>query len=315
MKAKYPISKEFFPFNKFVAPRSRFILFLARIFLKTPSFVFKTKDIQTTTHKIDGYNGNKVTLYMFLPKSNPNTDKAIIFIHGGGFIFEGFSSHYKIAMEYARRCNCKVIYVKYNLAPKNPFPSPQYDCYYSYRYIFDHAEELGINTNKIGITGDSAGGTLALTSMLIAKEEGFSHYPLFQILIYPWLDNRNNSESNKLYTDTPMWNSTLSKTTSKYTNKKGKKFPPHIISPIEYKDLSFLPPAYIEVAQYDCLRDDGILYAKKLKENNIDVILHLLENAMHGYETKYNAPKTREMIEKRIAYINEIFEKNNKKQS
>lgn len=307
MKSKYPISKEFFPFNKFSAPMNRFVLCLAKIFLRTPRFIFKDKNINTKTIIIDGYEGSKITLYLISPKNIIEPSNAIIFIHGGGFVFEGSTSHFKIAKEYALRCNSKVIYVKYNLAPKYPFPHPQYECFSAYKYVFDNAEQLGINKDKIGITGDSAGATLAVTSLLLAKEKNFNKYPLFQLLIYPWLDNRNNSESNKKYTDTPMWNSTLSKRSGKYTNKNKVVFPSYLVSANEYGNYSFLPKAYIEVAQYDCLRDDGINYAKLLNEAGIETRLYEVEGSMHGYETKYSAPTTRRMIEKRIEYINDCF--------
>ena len=145
--------------------------------------------------------------------------------------------------------------------------------------------------------------------MLLANENKKPYKPLFQLLIYPWLDKRRNSESNKKYVDTPMWNSTLSMKTGKYTNPEKKEFPPYINSPVEYNDLSFVPPLYLELAEYDCLRDDGILYASILKKHNIPVTIEDTKGTMHGYDTKYKAKTTQENIQRRIEYINKMFNK------
>lgn len=307
MKTKYPIKKEYFPYNKFTAPKAKRILSAAQKYMKTPKFIYKDKELDVKTEFIKGYKDEEIEINIISPKNNNETLPCIFFIHGGGFVYEGFSSHYRLAMIYAKRCNARVVYIKYKLAPKYPFPYQQYECYNALNYVFDNAEKLLIDRNKIALTGDSAGAFLCVSPLLIAHEEEKDLKPLCQVLIYPWLDNRSNSESNKKYTDTPMWNSTLSKSAGNHTNPNHIEFPPHLISPVEYKDLSFLPPAHIEVAEFDCLHDDGILFAELLKNQNIAVEFYEVKGTMHGYDTKIKAPTTQEMIEKRINYLNKMF--------
>ena len=307
MKTKYPIKKEYFPFNKFTAPKGKKTILLAQKYMKTPKFLYKDKDLVVENKIIDGYKEEKIEIYIISPKYDEEILPCILFVHGGGFVYEGFSSHYRLAMIYAKRCRARVIYVKYKLAPNYPFPYQQYECYNVYKYIFDHYDELKIDKTKIALTGDSAGAFLCVSPMLIAHEEGKDYKPLCQVLVYPWLDNRNDSESNKKYTDTPMWNSTLSKNAGNLTNPNNIKFPPHLISPVEYHDLSFLPQAHIEVAEFDCLHDDGVLFSNLLKENNIEVEFYEVKGTMHGYDTKLKAPTTAEMVEKRINYLNRKF--------
>lgn len=110
---------------------------------------------------------------------------------------------------------------------------------------------------------------------------------LFQLLVYPWLDARNGregctpSESYRRFTDTPI----------------------AYRSPVEAEDYTQLPPAYIEVAEFDCLHDDGVLYASLLENAE----LHEVKGAMHGFDTKWTAPTSQRMIAKRAEYMRGWF--------
>lgn len=310
--SKYPINKEYFPYNRLKPPSSRFVIKLAQSFMRVPRFFKKDKELNIEKITIDGYKNEKFDLYVLGKKDLKDNAPALIFFHGGGFIFDASKSHYQLAVLYAKRCSCKVIYVKYNLSPKYHFPYPQQEAYLATKYVFEHTRELNINVNKIGITGDSAGATLALSSIIIAREEHNEIYkPLFSVLIYPWLDNRGTSESSKKYTDSPMWSSKLSSKVGKYNNPDKIDFPKRYNSIVEVNDLSYMPKAYIEVAEFDPLHDDGILYYQLLKKLNIEAVLYETKGTMHGYDTKFNASTTQKMINQRIEYINSSFNKDN----
>ncbi|MCR5491911.1 MAG: alpha/beta hydrolase [Bacilli bacterium] len=278
--------------------------------MRVPRFFLKNRCAKAESIVIKGKQDEEFSLYLLTPKEllEEKNLPALIFVHGGGFVFEASSSHYKLALAYALKCRCKVIYVKYNLAPKYPFPFPQEEGYKALEYAYTHATDLGIDPNKIALTGDSAGATICVSAILQAQEEGKDWKPLFQLLIYPWLDKRGDSESNRKYTDTPMWNSSRSKNSHSYTNPENKEFPPYINSPVEYGDLTKMPPAYIEVAEFDCLHDDGVLYHSLLKEAGVESILHETKGTMHGYDTKFKAPTTQKMVKQRIEFIRAMFE-------
>ena len=210
-------------------------------------------------------------------------------------------------MTYAKEARCKVVYVRYRLAPRHPFPTPQEDCYEALCWVYDHAEELGIDRMCIGIAGDSAGGTLTVTSCMMARDRGTKLRPLFQLLVYPWLDDRNCSDSYHRFTDTPMWNSVLSKKVTPIINPDPASVPLAYRSPAEADNHADLPPAYIEVAEFDCLHDDGVLYAELLRDNGTAVEFHEAKGTMHGFDTVFNAPTSRAMLAKRIAYIRKMF--------
>lgn len=306
-KTKYPISEESFPYNKFTPPMSKWFVTLAQKGMKVPGFLWKDPDLEVQSLKIPGYQEGEIEVFLLTPKNIEPPSPCLVNIHGGGFVLEGAASHYYMAMTYAKEARCKVVYVRYRLAPKHPFPVPQEDCYAALCWVYDHAEELGIDRTRIGIAGDSAGGTLTVTSCMMARDRGSKVRPLFQLLVYPWLDDRNCSDSYHRFTDTPMWNSTLSNKVGPMINPNPDATPKAYRSPVEAENFEDLPPAYVEVAEFDCLHDDGVLYVKLLKEAGVEAEFHESKGTMHGFDTKYTAPTSQAMIAKRVMYMKRMF--------
>jgi acetyl esterase/lipase len=140
----------------------------------------------------------------------------------------------------------------------------------------------------------------------MAKERNHPVKFLFQMLPYPFLDARNESESCKRFTDTPMWNSSLSDRIGPMT-KVDKNDPNYIwYSPVEAESLAGLPPAYIETAEFDCLHDDGILYARLLQREGIEVVLNETKCTMHGFDIAIKASTTMAVMEQRIAFMKRL---------
>ncbi len=306
-KQRYPINREFFPYSRFTPPISDRFIQIAQRWMNPPRFIYRDPEIETRLQTIPAFHHGQIELYIFTPKNIPKPAPCLVNIHGGGFVFEGFNSHFHHAITYAKEAGCIVTYVRYRLAPVYPFPYPQEDCYAALCYVYDHADEIGIDPLRIGIGGDSAGGTLTVTSCMMVRDRGTKIHPLFQLLIYPWLDDRNVSESYRKYADTPMWNSTLSEKVGPLTNPDPSATPLAYRSPVEADIFRDLPPAYIEVAQFDPLHDDGIYYAQLLTAAGIPVELHETSGTMHGFDTKINAPTTRQMLRSRIEFMRKEF--------
>ena len=309
MRTKYPISREFFPFNMFAPPMSEKFVRLAQKHMKTPGLLWKDPALDVKTRTIPGYQGGEIEVYIITPKDLPSPASCLVNFHGGGFVFEGYTSHYRMAMAYAKEGRCKVVYVRYRLAPDHPFPVPQEDCFAALCWVHAHSAELGVDPGRIAVGGDSAGGTLSVVACLMARNRSAAVTPLFQLLVYPWLDGRNVSDSYRKYTDTPMWNATLSKKVGPIINPDPASVPLAYRSPVEAESHADLPPAYVEVAEFDCLHDDGVLYARLLQECGIPVEFHEAKGTMHGFDTVFNAPTSQAMLKKRIAYIRQMFAK------
>ena len=262
--------------------------------------------VTVTVHEIPGYQNEMIKTYVIEPKNVDKELPCLVFFHGGGFLLKASEAHYQIAKEYAERIPCKVVLTDYRLAPKYPFPVPVEDCYFTYKWVLDHVDMLRINKNKIMIGGDSAGGNLATAVTLMARDRQLS-VPKALLLIYPATDRRMITESMKKYTDTPVWNAKLSK--MMWDAYLGEQIPEHIeyASPIESSSFEGFPPTYIEVAEYDCLRDEGIHLYERLKDENIEVEFCEIKNACHGFETAVGSSITRECINRRINWFQKII--------
>ncbi len=306
---KYPIKKEFFPFSYFKPPINKRFLSLASSFMKTPKFIFKDKEVNVKKYRIESYDKEEIDCLMITPKNIGDNSPCLIYIHGGGFVLEAAHYHYKNALNYAKRCNCQIFFIKYRLAPKYPHPIFFEDCYYGMDWLYKNSEKLKIDKEKIAIGGDSAGSTLAVGICMMARDRNHPVKFLFQMLPYPFLDARNNSESCRKYTDTPMWNSSLSSKIAPMTKVDRNNNNYFYYSPVEANNFENFPPAYIETAEFDCLHDDGILYSKILIKEGVEVELYETKGTMHGFDIVQNAKTTKQAIEKRIIYMKNKFYK------
>ena len=277
--------------------------------MKTPRFAKRDKDVSFSSAKIEGHQGGEFELLVFRPKGLGENAPCLIDFHGGGFVYEAWHAHYRHALEYAKRAKCVVIFPRYRLAPKYFFPYPQEDCYLALRWVLGHKDELGIDEKHIGLIGDSAGGMLAMAVTLMAHDRSLDFHPCCLALLYPFLDASGQSESAKQYTDVPMWNAKSSKKLGKIVHHDFAATPLPYRSPLDASDFSFMPPTYIEVAEYDALHDDGIHYAEILENLGIEHELHQPIGTMHAFDTKVNAPTTKRMVEYRISFLKAHFEK------
>lgn len=304
---KYPIKREFFPWNLFAPPISEKFLALSVPHMKPPRALWRDRALDVTTHEITGYEGGKITCFVLSPRDLPEKAPCLLYFHGGGFVLEAAGYHYKNAMRYAKEAGCRVVFPLYRLAPRHPFPVFFEDCYAAFRWACGRSGELGIDTGRMAVGGDSAGATLAAGVCLMAAERNHPVQFRFQLLVYPYLDGRNCSESCRRFTDTPMWNSTLSARIGPMTAVNSAD-PRYVwYSPVEAGNLQAMPPAYIETAEFDCLHDDGILYARLLEKEGIPVTLNETKGTMHGFDIAVKAPTALAAVAQRIAFMQRMF--------
>lgn len=304
---KYQIAEELIPITKLPTPLNPAIMPMLN---RMMGLMFRCKSdehVKVQKCRVTSFDGETISSYVIEPKDCGNEKlPCLVFFHGGGFMLRASGAHYQIAKEYAARTPCKVIYPDYRLAPTFPFPTPLEDCYASYRWAIEHAEELCIDTERIVIGGDSAGGNLAAAVTLAARDRGLI-LPKLAMLIYPVTDRRMETQSMQDFTDTPVWNAELSKVMWK--TYLGEKNPEHMeyASPVEAASFAAFPESYIEVSEFDCLRDEGIALHERLLAEGIPSHLHRIDGACHGFETAINSSITRNAMERRVRLLKDAF--------
>lgn len=305
---KYKINREFFPFSHLSPPiRNARIAGWMGSKMKPPTWVKKNRDceVSITKQRIVSFDGTDIMIYLFEPYSLEGSSPCLVYYHGGGFFFEGAGYHYKLAKKYALETSCRVVFVQYRLAPKNPHPIPAEDCYAALKWSFENADNLKVDKTRIAVGGDSAGGALAAAVCQMARDRG-TDMPLFQLLVYPVTDRRMDYDSCRKFTDTPMWNAKLSaKMWQGYVQENIENIA--YASPMEAERFDGLPTAYIETAKFDCLHDEGLAYASALRDAGVSVTLNETEGTMHGFDIVEKAKTTQEAVKARIDYMKKQF--------
>ncbi len=299
----YPIHRDFKRYAYIKPPLPTVLLPLINAVLGRATEWAKTSgDIRVSKQIIPGLKEGKIKLSIYEPMNIRNHAPCLLYLHGGAFILKATPFHKRLACVYALNTPCKVVFVDYRLAPQNAFPVGVEDCYAAFEWVNHNAEALGIDSTRIAIGGDSAGGALAAAVSLMARDRKAPN-PCFQMLIYPVTDARQISQSIKSFWDTPLWNSRLNKKMWKLYLKNGIPCKKEYASPLEAVSLENLPDAYIEIADFDCLRDEGIQYAEALNKTGISVELNKTIGTIHGFDLMKNSDIVKESMDRRIAAL------------
>lgn len=204
---------------------------------------------------------------------------AIVWLHGGGFCTGNLDSEHPWATLLAENSGAVVISVDYRLAPEHPFPAAFDDAYSVLTWASAHADELGTDRDHIAIGGTSAGASISSALCLRARDE--QGPPIrFQLLNQPTVDDRMETVSAREFTDTPRTN--RASVIQAWRHYLGGSPATAYSAAARATDLSGLPPAYIATAEFDPVRDEGIIYALRLLRSGVSVELHQWAGTFHG---------------------------------
>jgi acetyl esterase/lipase len=190
--------------------------------------------------------------------------------------------------------------------PKYRYPVAVNDCYSTYIWVVNKSEKLGIDSEKIIVTGDSAGANLSVAVSLMLKDMEQA-LPAGTMLIYPVLDRRMTTESMKKYLDTPVWDSVRNEMFWKEYLKNNEAGPLKYASPMEAESLKGFPKTYIEVAEFDCLHDEGRDFAERLKLEDVVTDYYEMKGTCHGFDDVFNSSLVSNAIERRVKWFQSVF--------
>ena len=265
----------------------------------------KDPNVEITEHIAPGPAG-EIKVRVYSPKNVAAPRPALIYIHGGGMILGSIDGEQGNAQMMCDQLGMTIASVDYRKAPEDPHPAATLDCFAAAKWVFANATSLGIDVNKIGIYGGSAGGGLTISVALKARDEGGPNFK-FMVPIYPMIDHRNESHSSKLITDVGIWDRAGS--IEAWSWYLGGQKPDQHSSPAIATNLKGLPPAYIDVGEMDMFCDEDLDFVKRLGEADVRVEFHLWPGVYHGAEIfAPDAPISKNIVATRLAGIKRLLE-------
>ncbi len=227
--------------------------------------------------------GRSIAVRQYVPFEHgwAQPQPALLFCHGGGFTIGSLDTHDRLCRVLAQAGRCHVYSVDYRLAPEHRFPAAVDDAFAALDWLRAQAGSLGVDIGRIAVGGDSAGGTLAAASALHARDRDI---PLaLQLLIYPGMASRQDTESHQrlsrgylLDADVIQW--FFSNYVRDDADRDDWRF-----APLMAPSLARVAPAWIALAQYDPLVDEGLAYADRLRHAGVPVQCTVFEGMIHAF--------------------------------
>lgn len=240
------------------------------------------------THRevtIPGHEGAELTVSIFARADHSTAGPGIFHTHGGGMIIGDRFTGIGVMIDWVERFNAVCVSIEYRLAPEFPDPYPVEDCYAGLVWTAEHAAELGIDADRLLIAGASAGGGLAAgTALLVRDRRGPAL--IGQALIYPMLDDRNETVSSHQIDGEGVWDRTSNFTgwDALLGERRGTDDVSIYAAPARATDLSGLPPAIIDVGTAEVFRDEDVAYASQIWADGGVAELHVWPGGFHGFD-------------------------------
>ena len=205
----------------------------------------------------------------------------LAYFHGGGWVQGDLETHHGLCARLALRSGALVVAVDYRLAPEHKFPAAVEDSVAAYRWLRSHGREIGADPTRVGVAGDSAGGNLAAVVSQLATSAG-GPVPTCQVLIYPALDfaldtpsHRELEDAHIIPRDRIIWYMEQYLTEADRTDLRA--------SPLRARDLVGQPPSLMITAGFDPLRDEGHVYADRLRAAGVNVAYREYPGQIHAF--------------------------------
>jgi acetyl esterase len=243
-------------------------------------FVFGRPDTGATVDEITVGNGSRALVHR--PAGAIGPLPCVLNFHGGGWVQGNPEQSGWLASRVAVRNRAVVISPSYRLAPEQPFPAGVEDCWDTLTWIVEHAEELGVDRNRIAVMGDSAGGNLAAVMALLARDAGGPELRA-QVLIYPGTEMYDRWPSEDRNAEAPVLTSKNMRAFARLYMSDQYGDEDFRASPIRAASHSGLPEAFILTAELDPLLDNGARYRDALVAAGVPVRYAEYDGAIHGF--------------------------------
>jgi acetyl esterase len=240
-------------------------------------------EVRVEDRSVDGPGGPIPIRLYWPPDAGDAPLPVVMFFHGGGWVVGDLETYDGTARQHAVGGGALVVSVDYRLAPEHPYPAAVEDVWAATQWVAANAAEFGADPERLAVAGDSAGGNLAAVVAQLARDAGGPAIRL-QLLWYPATTWDPSLPSFTENADAPILGRHAVGVFSRwYAADVDLKNPPSTLVPAKAADLTGLAPAYIAVAGYDPLRDDGVRYGELLAAAGVPVEVHNAASLVHGY--------------------------------
>lgn len=238
----------------------------------------------TVTEKTIPCNGQPVTLHVVKPEGAANALPVFMFFHGGGWVLGDFPSHQRMVRYLVINSGTAAVFVDYTPSPEAKYPVAINQAYAATKWVAEKGSEIGVDGSRLAVAGNSVGGNMATVVSLMAKEQGKPNIKL-QVLLWPVTNAYFETESYNLFgKDRFLSKSLMMWMWDNYTtdeNQRKEIYASPLMASTE--QLKGLPPALIQTAENDILRDEGEAYARKLDEAGVPVTSIRYNGMIHDW--------------------------------
>ncbi|WP_264551161.1 alpha/beta hydrolase [Flavobacterium sp. N2038] len=236
------------------------------------------------SEKVITQNNLKVKIHITKPKGVKANAPVFIFIHGGGWVLGDYPTHRRLVRDLVVASGAVAVFPDYTPSPEAQYPVAINEIYAATQWVAENGKEIGVDGKNLAVVGNSVGGNMTAAITLMAKDKKGPHIKL-QVLLWPVTDANFETESYNLYANGRF----LTKNMMKWfwdnylpdASKRNEKYAAPLQASLE--ELKDLPPALVQTAENDVLRDEGEAYARKLNEAGVSVTLTRYAGLIHDY--------------------------------
>ncbi|WP_422403717.1 alpha/beta hydrolase [Pseudomonas sp. GZD-209] len=229
-------------------------------------------------------DGQPLQIRVVRPEGATGELPVFMFFHGGGWVLGDYPTHERLIRDLVVGSGAAAVYVDYTPSPEAQFPTAINQAYAATRWVAEHGQEIGVDGSRLAVAGNSVGGNMAAVVAIKAKEAGTPKLR-FQALLWPVTDaNFNNASYNQFAEGHFLTRNMMQWFWNSYTTDPRQRDDIHA-SPLRasLEQLKGLPPALVQTAEMDVLRDEGEAYARKLDAAGVSVTAVRYNGMIHDY--------------------------------
>ena len=237
-----------------------------------------------TSEKVIDVEGTELTLHIVKPAGVATKLPVFMFFHGGGWVLGDYPTHERLVRDLVVESGAMAVFPEYTRSPEAQYPTAIHQAYAATQWVSEHGGDIGADGRKLAVVGNSVGGNMAAVVSLMAKDKGGPRIT-FQALLWPVTDAhfdtasyRDLSEGYFLTRNMMIW---FWDNYTQDTTQRRETYASPLQAPTD--SLQGLPPALVQTAHSDVLRDEGEAYARKLNEAGVDVIAVRYNGLIHDW--------------------------------